>query len=62
MRSANDPTISATVMAAKVDWKATNTYSGMVGSRPDSVSGAMPFRKILSNPPKNWPSPANVRL
>jgi hypothetical protein len=31
-RSAKAPTISATVMAAKVAWKATNTYSGMVGS------------------------------
>lgn len=62
MRSANEPTISATVMAAKVPWKATNTYSGMVGSAPESVSGAMPLRKILSKPPKNVPSPPNVRV
>jgi len=62
MRSANAPTISATVMAANVDWKDTNTYSGIVGSRPESVSGAMPLRKSFSVPPKNCPSPEKVRL
>jgi hypothetical protein len=51
MRSANEPTMSATVMAANVAWKATKTYSGMVGSMPESVSGAMPLRNSLSNPP-----------
>ncbi len=51
MRSANAPTISATVMAAKVDWKATNTYSGMVPSVAESVSGVMPARNSLSKPP-----------
>ncbi len=60
MRSAKAPTIRATVMAANVDWKATNTYSGMVGSAPDSVSGAMPLRKILPKPPKKLPSPAKA--
>ncbi len=62
MRSANEPTISATVIAAKVAWNDTNTYSGIVGSMAERVSGAMPLRKILSNVPKNVPSPPNARL
>ena len=62
MRSANAPTISATVMAANVPWKATNTYSGIVGSTAESVSGAMPLRNTLSAPPMNSPSPPNVKL
>ncbi len=62
MRSANAPTISATVMAAKVDWKDTNTYSGMVGSRSESVSGVMPWRNSLPVLPMNCPSPEKARL
>ena len=62
MRSANEPTISATVMAAKVDWKATNTYSGTVGMAPESVPGPMPSKKALLKSPKKRPSPPNARL
>ena len=62
MRSANEPTISPTVIAAKVAWKAMNTYSGMVGSAADSVSGATPFRNSLPKPPTNWPLPPKARL
>ncbi|MOA68312.1 hypothetical protein D3C78_1958730 [compost metagenome] len=62
MRSANEPTISATVMAANVAWKDTNTYSGMVLSALDSVSGVMPLRNSLSKPPKNLPSPPKVSV
>ena len=61
MRSANEPTISATVMAAKVPWKAKNTYSGMVGSAP-KVCCVTPLRKSLSKPPKKLPSPLKARL
>ncbi|MNV75023.1 hypothetical protein D3C71_1682840 [compost metagenome] len=61
MRSANEPTTSATVMAANVPWNAKNTYSGIVVSAP-KVSWVTPLRKILSNPPKNLPSPENARL
>ena len=51
MRSANAPTIRAVVMAAKVDWNATNSSSGML---PFRLSGVMPLRNALSpNEPKN---------
>ncbi|MCY1362009.1 hypothetical protein D9M68_852280 [compost metagenome] len=60
-RSAKAPTISATVMAAKVPWKAKNTYSGIVVSAP-KVSCVMPFMKILSKLPKKLPSPVKARL
>ena len=60
-RSAKAPTISATVMAAKVPWNEMNTYSGIVASAP-KVSGVTPFKKILSSPPKNLPVPEKARL
>ena len=60
MRSAKEPTIRAVVMAAKVPWKATNTYSGMVLSTADRVSGVMPERNSAPKPPKKVPSPTNV--
>jgi hypothetical protein len=60
-RSAKAPTISATVMAAKVLWNETNTYSGMVVNAP-KVSVVTPLRNILSSPPKKLPSPVNARL
>ena len=61
MRSAKEPTISATVMAAKVPWKATKTYSGMVASAP-MVSVVTPLRNSLSKPPTKLPSPLKARL
>lgn len=60
-RSAKAPTISATVMAAKVPWNEMNTCSGMVVNAPN-VSVVTPFRKILSSPPKKLPSPVNAML
>ena len=61
MRSAKAPTMRQQVMAAKVPWKAMNTYSGTVGSAP-MLSGVTPFRNSLSKPPKKLPSPLKARL
>ncbi|MNC93938.1 hypothetical protein D3C83_106780 [compost metagenome] len=52
--------MSAVVIAAKVPWKATNTYSGIVASAEESVSGLVPARRSLSNPPKKVPSPVKA--
>ena len=51
MRSTTEPSTSATVIAAKVIWKQTKTYSGI--STPAvkvaaCEAGVMPFRKALS--------------
>ena len=46
--SANPPTISAGVSAAKVNWKVTKTNSGIV---PDTVSGVIPFKNAAPKPP-----------
>ena len=40
--------ISAGVIAAKVSWNTTNTYSGMT---PFNVSGLMPARNAWLKPP-----------
>ena len=65
MRSANEPTISAQVMPAKVAWKAMKTYSGSLTSGV-KVSARLlmptPERKSLSNPAMISPSPPNARL
>jgi hypothetical protein len=65
IRSANDPTISPQVIAAKVAWNAMNTYSGIFTPSlkvSASESGVTPFRKIFSNEPKNCPVPVKARL
>ncbi|MCY1539734.1 hypothetical protein D9M68_753340 [compost metagenome] len=65
MRSANEPTISAQVMPAKVHWKAMKMYSGIITPAVNvaaSESGVMPFRNTLSRLPKIRPSPPNARL
>ena len=59
MRSAKAPTMRAGVIAAKVIWKQTNTYSGMV---PLSVSLVMPARKALEKPPKSAPPSLKARV
>ena len=56
MRSAKAPTISATVMAAKVPWKATKVSSGITTPLLKVAameSGVMPLSMILSRLPKN---------
>ena len=65
MRSANAPTISAGVMAAKVAWKAKNTISGMTTPLlkvAPTESGVTPDRNSLSKPPKNEPPAVNAML
>ena len=54
MRSAKAPTINAQVMAAKVAWKAMNTYSGnftVAVKVSDSVSLVTPASHSLSKLP-----------
>ena len=60
MRSANAPTINATVIAANVDWNETNTNSGIVSRWTDKVSGLMPAKNALPKSPKKLPSPEKV--
>ena len=50
-RSAMAPLISATVMMAKVSWKAENTRSGMPVTRDASVTS--PCSPRYSKPPMN---------
>ncbi len=65
IRSANEPTISAPVMPANVDWNAMNTYSGSdtpavnVG---DSESLVTPCRNSLSKLPMKALPLSNARL
>ena len=51
VRSAIAPLISATVMTAKVSWKAENTRSGMPGTRDALPTSPCSPRK--ANPPMN---------
>ena len=48
IRSANAPTISAGVNAANVNWKVTNTNSGIVS---DTESAVMPLKNAALRPP-----------
>ena len=54
MRSTTDPSTSATVIAAKVIWKATKTISGITTPRlkvSTTVEGSTPFSSALEKPP-----------
>ncbi len=72
IRSANAPTISATVIAANVAWNTMNRYSGIttpllnvaaVANDPTpSLTVKMSFRNSRLNPPRNAPSSVNARL
>ncbi|MNT79279.1 hypothetical protein D3C72_2185970 [compost metagenome] len=65
MRSANEPTISAQVMPAKVAWKAMKMSSGMATPAVKvaaSESTVTPLRKTLSRLAMMRPSPPNARL
>ena len=70
MRSANEPTISVQVMAAKLAWKAANTISGMytpllkvaAGAKVPAVLSQMPFIITRSKPPKKAPPSVNAML
>ena len=63
MRSAKEPMISAVVMAANVDWKATKISSGMTTPLlkvAAMLSGVMPLSSTLSKPPMNGLPPVNA--
>ena len=54
IRSANAPIIKAGVIAAKVNWKATNINSGMTTpllNVAPTESGVMPLKNNLLKPP-----------
>src|SRR5688500_11876881 len=63
MRSANEPTMSAQVIAAKVSWNATNVSSGIATPFEKvaaSDSPVTPDRNSLDSPPKNALPPLKV--
>jgi hypothetical protein len=62
MRSAKAPTISATVMAAKVALEGHEHVLGNGGEARRRCRASTPFRNSLSKPPKNRPSPLKARL
>ncbi len=71
-RSANEPTISATVIAANVAWNTTKSNSGIttpllnvaavVNDPTPSLTVKIPDISTRSNPPKNALPSVNARL